>query len=317
MASTNDRFERRLRRFSEGVILNFKEKQFFYPPDLLQYKHVIGEPTPILDSSTPIGSMGSCFAREIKSYLESTGYNYIHYGEGKRSNHGSAAWERVYNTSCIRQEVQRALLGVRPEYYESEDGRVFDLCRKGTFFSSWGEARDEEEAYIKCAKRSFLDSDVFIFTLGLSEVWYDKINCVTLAEAPPSIIYDPSRYVSRLLSPQENIENIRVALEILFNYKPGMKVILTVSPVPLRATFFDRSATVSNSVSKSTLLYAAHIINQEFSNVYYFPSYEITYHLAKEPFGWDGRHVNESTVKLIMSLFTQIFDKSYNDDSYD
>ena len=51
----------------------------------------------------------------------------------------------------------------------------------------------------------------------------------------------------------------------------------------------------------------AHVISQEYANVSYFPSYEITQYLAKEPFGWDGRHVNKTTVDLIMSLFVRTY----------
>ena len=124
-----------------------------------------------------------------------------------------------------------------------------------------------------------------------------------MAEAPPAVAYNPERHRVGLLSPEENIKNIKLALDMLFSKKPEAKIILTVSPVPLRATFFDRSAAVRNSVSKATLLYAAHVICQQYERTWYFPSYEITQHLAPEPFGWDGRHVTEETVNLIMSLF--------------
>jgi hypothetical protein len=300
-----------MQRISENGIIQLKEYQFFQPPELLVAEHLLGSPIPLLDRATPIGSMGSCFAREIKSYLETYGYNYVHYGDGKRASHGSAPWERVFNTACICQEVERALCRESGKgYIEGDDGRVYDLCRKGTAFTSAAEAVLEEKEYIKFAERAFLDSDVFILTLGMSETWYDEVSGVTLAEAPPKPAYKQERHKFRLLSPEENIKNIKKALDLLFTKKPKIKVILTVSPVPLRATFIQQSAITSNNVSKGILLYAAHFVCQKYDNVYYFPSYEITQYLAEEPYDWDGRHVTKPTVNLIMSHFMRTFEKS-------
>ena len=54
--------------------------------------------------TTPIASMGSCFAREIKRRLIQRDYNYItEETHHPASIHASAAWERVYSTFCMRQ----------------------------------------------------------------------------------------------------------------------------------------------------------------------------------------------------------------------
>lgn len=67
-----------------------------------------------ISKATSIVSLGSCFAREIKSWLLRHGYNYL-VGETDKSiwrahevypggrgvpptEHASIAWERVYNT---------------------------------------------------------------------------------------------------------------------------------------------------------------------------------------------------------------------------
>jgi hypothetical protein len=319
MKTTLERYRKRLQRISEGAILKLKSHQFFPPPELLSVEELLGDPMPILGRSTPIGSMGSCFARHIKNSLESNGYNYIHHGEGKRASHGSAAWERVYNTACIKQEIQRAFLQRDSRFTKGSDGRYYDLCRKGTSFVSQEEAGYENDSYIVCARKAFIESDIFVFTLGLSEVWVDAFDEKVLAEAPPPAAYDPTRHSFKLLSPEENIENLRIALNLLLKEKPSMNVILTVSPIPLRATFFDRSAIVSNCVSKASLLYAAHVICEEFSNVHYFPSYEIVNYFADEPFDWDGRHVTETTVDLVFSLFIKTFkiDEDGDSNSFD
>ena len=57
-----------------------------------------------IDECTPIASIGSCFAREIKRRLIQRGYNYVaEETQNPAAIHASAAWERVYNTFCLRQ----------------------------------------------------------------------------------------------------------------------------------------------------------------------------------------------------------------------
>ena len=182
-----------------------------------------------------------------------------------------------------------------------------DPFRKKTVFKTLDEAECECRSYVSAARSALLDSEVFIITLGLSEVWYDKHMGHTFAEAPPAELFDADRHSYRLLEPEENYQNIAEALEILKNENREIEIIVTISPIPLRATFFDRSAIVSNNVSKASLVFAAHKITQEFSYVHYFPSYEITFHLFNEPFEWDYRHVKRETIQGIMNAFEKVF----------
>jgi hypothetical protein len=50
---------------------------------------------------------------------------------------------------------------------------------------------------------------------------------------------------------------------------------LTVSPVPLTATYTDEHVLVATTHSKAILRAAASAVVTEFANVYYFPAYEI------------------------------------------
>ena len=295
-----NKFKKRVRKFSELSILNLRPFQIFPPKDMMSLGIIIPDKNKLIAKNTPVGSMGSCFAREIKMHLETCGYNYILKGD---SLHGSAPWERVYNTACIKQELMRAFNLFTPVYEVNDTGRVFDLYRKNAVFVSRDEANDEQESYVKCARAALLESEVFIFTLGLSEVWYDKISNYVLAQSPPSEIFSIEKYSCRLLSPEENYENLHQAFRLLKEKNPAIQIIITVSPVPLRSTFFNRSVIISNNVSKSSLIFAAHRIAAELSFVHYFPSYEIALFLSEEPFGWDCRHVTRETVSTIMQGF--------------
>lgn len=307
-----EKFRRRMRRISDGAIADLREYQWFHPPDLLEARHILAESVQLIDKKTAIGSLGSCFAREIKDYLQvnNYNYNYIEYGEGRLSGHGSAPWERVFNTGCIRQELERCMHGRTGRYTIGHDSRYYDLARKNAVFDTREDAENEGRYYVECAKAAVQESDIFIITLGLSEVWCDMANEEFMAEAPPASAYQSARHSCRLLSPDENIENLRCALQHLWSTNPALKVILTVSPVPLRATFFPRSALISNNVSKASLIYASHVICDEFDDVMYFPSYEITQGYLSQPFDWDGRHVTKDAVDVIMKLFMTKFGKT-------
>jgi hypothetical protein len=76
-------------------------------------------------------------------------------------------------------------------------------------------------------------------------------------------------------------------------------VILTVSPVPLAATFTGRDVLVANMYSKSVLRAVAEEIRARFDFVDYFPSYESVM-LSPRATTWeeDGVHVADAAVAV-------------------
>ena len=301
------RFSRRLKRITELKILGLEEQQVFPPSALMVPRHLIPQATPLIDRDTPVGSMGSCFAREIRNHLVRNEFNYVQYGEGKDAEHGSARWNRVYNTSCILQEIQRSFGEFTPELLAGENGTFIDPHRKGNRFESRECALEELELYRSEARSALLASKVFVITLGLSEVWFNKTSGAVYAEAPPLDVFDGERDKFKIIPPQENSANLGAALRLLKEKNPDIEIIVTVSPVPLRATFMPRSALVSNNVSKASLIWAAHEVTQQFDYVHYFPSFEIVQYLVNDPYEWDFRHVKRDTVDRIMAVFDDNF----------
>ena len=56
-----------------------------------------------IDKTTPVASMGSCFAREIRKVLIRQGYDYIQEETyHPASAHAIATWERTYNTFSMK-----------------------------------------------------------------------------------------------------------------------------------------------------------------------------------------------------------------------
>ena len=109
------------------------------------------------------------------------------------------------------------------------------------------------------------------------------------------------------------------ALQKILNYindnVPNAKVLFTMSPVPLAATFRPVSCLTANSVSKSVLRAALDEMirdNEELLNkkLFYWPSYEIVKELFVNEFTEDNRHPHPDILAMIMRLFESQYCRS-------
>ena len=85
---------------------------------------------------------------------------------------------------------------------------------------------------------------------------------------------------------------------------PRLRMILTVSPVPLAATAEDRHVLAATTYSKSVLRVAAEQLARQ-GEVYYFPAYEIMMAAGNDYFAPDRRSIVEQGVQHVMSLFSR------------
>ena len=163
------------------------------------------------------------------------------------------------------------------------------------------------------AYRSITRCRAVIITLGLAEVWFDRRHGIYLNVAPRrSLLREmPERFELHVLSPEESYDYLRRALELIRDRgMPGIHVVVTVSPVPLSATYRDIDVMTANCYSKSVLRLAAEQAARAFDFVDYFPSYEsIT--LSEREAAWvdDNVHVTaravETNVSRMVAAYTQ------------
>ena len=272
---------------------------------------------------TPIASMGSCFAREIKRRLLQREYNYIsEETHHPAAIHASAAWERVYSTFCLRQIFEYTFETWQPDlrwWIAPKSGKVQDPYRRTIVYDSLAEAEKDFASHIKHSRRALKQAEVLILTLGLTEIWQDHIDQSVISL--PSGPYvreggDMSRYKFRVSRYAENLENLERIHEIMDKHNPGCKLLMTVSPVNLWATFRQDLDVISASCnSKSTLRAVADEFVARHDNVFYFPAFEmatIYQPLSGQTYFADGRenyHVNKATVKFIMRHFFDYYSK--------
>lgn len=303
--------DKKIRRVKlpEEVILGLGPKQRYPEGSALKPAFLRSGAQGVLSRDTPIASIGSCFAREIKDYLQESGFNYIVTAEGPNARHGSAAWDRVYNTFCLRQEFARALGEFAPAepLWHLDDGRILDPYRKDVQWDSLQEAEAALEEHRRTAREAFLTAKVLVVTVGLTEVWYSKEDGSVFFQVPPADVYDPDKHGFRVSSYDENLANLEEMHRLLKAANPECTLIVTVSPVPLRATFRDENVVVANARSKSTLVTATREFVDRHPEVKYFPSYELVTQVIPEPFTDDNRHVKRTTVHEIMKVFEADF----------
>ncbi len=131
-----------------------------------------------ISQSTPIASLGSCFAREIKRRLLQRHYNYLtEEPHHPAAIHASAAWERVFNTFCLRQIFEYTFEDWQPAlrwWITPESRKVQDPYRRIILYDSLEEAEKDFEQHRKYSKKALQGAKVLILTLGLTEIWQDR-----------------------------------------------------------------------------------------------------------------------------------------------
>lgn len=234
-------------------------------------------------------TMGSCFAQNLRNYLSERGLQ--------------SEWLFVppglNNTFALRNFIDWCLTGER-----STDAYWYDEHAQGGA-TRWTPPA-EHEAY----RRVLRDVSGLVLTVGLAEVWYDTQTEGVFWRGIPRSIYDPGRHKCRVSTVAENRANLSHIVAALRAFRPSFPVIVTLSPIPLKATFDRPSIFTADCVSKSTLRVAIHeLMGEGHEDLYYWPSFEIVRwlggHIEEALFGEDGntRHINRKTVRMILETF--------------
>jgi hypothetical protein len=146
--------------------------------------------------------------------------------------------------------------------------------------------------------------------LGLSEVWYDQVTGEPLWRALPVDQFDPERHVFRVETMAQTLQWLETIERLRARHVPDMKIIFTVSPVPLAMTFRPVSALTANSASKAVVRAALDEFLRNHQEevgrrLFYFPSYELVTNYFLDPYGHDNRHVSATVAAGIISYFVK------------
>lgn len=230
---------------------------------------------PIIDKNTPITSMGSCFADNIRIHLKNNNYNYLMLEPD--CGGFTANWGRVYNTGSMRQIVNYSnnlIFTPIERWWKNKNGSIVDPYRAVKEFENTASAQVDFEEHMQYSRQAIEKSEVIILTVGLTETWRSRQDGFYFFGRP--INPDPNLHEFHIMFYEEIISDLGYIYQTIKAINPGIKLIFTVSPVPLKATFrSDICATSASSFSKAVILSAVHTFCLMRSDTHYFPSFEI------------------------------------------
>jgi hypothetical protein len=265
-----------------------------------------------------IATAGSCFAQEVGKYLAAMpGIGFLR-AEPAAPDQPlfSALYGNVYTARQLVQLFDRAFGRFTPAdiAWRRGDGRYVDPFRPYMFragFATADEVAVARTAHLKAARRVFTDCSVFVFTLGLTETWRAKADGATFPVAPGVVSeeIDPADYEFHNFSYAEIHADLDDFVSRMRAINPDVRVILTVSPVPLTATYTDEHILVASAHSKAILRTACGEIDAELDGVYYFPAYEIITGAFNKGCYYDAnlRTVTRDGIDHVMAAFRQTY----------
>lgn len=255
-------------------------------------KYILTEfpnPRPFIGPNTRVFTMGSCFAQNIAIGLQRQGVpaECVNYSDDINSTYAN-----------------RYFL----EWVEGQQNSLTEPYQQ--FFGA---------PYRDHIRDLITNAGVAVISLGVAPCFFDRKTGAFVSTVKSN--FQVSLRVRdcdfRTTTVAENVENLQTIVRGLRKFNANIQVVITVSPVPLKATFERPSAIVADCISKSTLRVAAHEFQKiEGDSIIYWPSFEIVRwcggHLAQVFGNDDGSpfHVSHEVVDTIIDSFIRTFGTS-------
>lgn len=275
-------------------------------------------------------TFGSCFAQHFSRALIKNGFSWFDAepapefaSESTKSkfNYGvfSARTGNIYTAASLRQWIEWALGNTKTpgEIWEFQ-GRFYDPFRPAIEPSGFASAEElvaSRNVALEALRRAITESSRFVFTMGLTEGWINKVEGYNYAVCPGTAAgeFDISKHEFKNYTFREIYKDMDIAIRLLRRANPRIRILLTVSPVPLTATASGQHVLVATTYSKSVLRAVAGELVDASSSVDYFPSYEI---VSSSPFrgmffGPNGRSVTPYGVDFVMKSFFECLARKF------
>ncbi len=269
-----------------------------------------------------IAVAGSCFAQHVGRALRSNGFsvldeepapNGLEAEVAETFGYGiySARYGNIYTARQLVQLLKDCASGtVRETDFWIRGNRYYDALRPSVEPEGLGsleEAVAHRRQHLRKVKALLGKTDVFIFTLGLTEAWQDIATGIVYPSCPGVIAgrFDPEKHAFKNFDVEEVMQDMIEARSLLKAINPGMRFLFTVSPVPLTATASGQNVLVATTYSKSVLRAVCGALYGKFEDVDYFPSYEIIVSPSTRGFFYEPnmRSVNRHGVDHVMRTF--------------
>lgn len=242
-------------------------------------------------------TIGSCFSDEMGNRLVELKF------EGLINPYGI-----IFNSYSIQKLIERS---IHKKYFTSEDvhqnGEQFFCYDVHSSFNKLTESEilNHLNSILDQVHHQLFNCDVLMVTLGTSWV-YERIQNSEIVANCHKV--EAKHFKKILLSTEENFKNLDLLVFEIIKINPKAKIIITVSPVR-----HIKDGIIENNVSKARLVDALYQLNLKYSQVEYFPAYELIlddlrdYRFYKE----DMIHPTNQAVEYIWKKFVETyFDES-------
>ena len=275
-----------------------------------EFMSIFAEPKFEISQSDRVFCIGSCFARNVEEHMIYRDFDVLSKKiVSPKSEFGNRPTGIVnkYTTHSILNEI--AWLGQAPNWQDilvqsAEGWMDFQLHTDAPVSISRALERRKyinEEYFTRIA-----DASLLIITLGLIETWYDSHSGAHLNVSPSFALIKgyPGRFQMKRTTVAENYDNLVEIRRHVKNVSPKCKMIITVSPVAMAATFSGEDVVQANTYSKSVLRVAAQQLVDAYDDIDYFPSYELAMMSPRaKAFHKDCLHVSEFAIRRIIDAF--------------
>lgn len=280
------------------------------------------DPTVSISPKTLVSTAGSCFAQHIGTWLRRAELNILDAepvprrmspAVGRRFGYGlfSGRYGNIYTPRQMLQLLEDVATGdVDDRFVWKKGDAFFDAFRPGVEprgLRSLEEVLLHRAYHLERTAQLFRNTDVFIFTLGLTEAWADRKTGRVFPTCPGVLAgtFDEAEHVFVNQRYGEIVEDLTAIRTLLHAFNPNMELLLTVSPVPLTATASGQHVMVATQQSKATLRAAAGDFAADTLGVDYFPSFDMvmSHQNGAEAFQANGRDVSPDMVERVMRLF--------------
>lgn len=288
------------------------------------------QPRFALTRDTRVATAGSCFAQHIGTHLRLAGCDVLDAEPApiampdslaKDFGYGlfSARYGNIYTARQLLDLLREVTAGrADPRFVWEKNGRFYDAFRptvEPQGLESAAEVLLLRRAHLRKVATLLQQTDLLIFTLGLTESWADRATGRVFPVCPGVVAgtFDPDQHELLNLTHAQILADLVACRALLKTFNPVMKLLLTVSPVPLTATASGDHVLNATSWSKSTLRAVAGEMSAH-PDVDYMPSYELVTHPAAQPrdgghwFDPNLRSVSAAGVARVMRFFLAAHD---------
>jgi len=244
-----------------------------------------------INISNKILLMGSCFAENVGQLLTGNKFNVL-------INPNSILFNPISIFTALSDYIE-AKIPDKEELF-LHNGLWHSWKHHGSFSSpNTAEILASTELSTKQASGFIKECDYLILTFGSAMIYELKSTQEIVANCHK---VPQTHFTKRLLRMDEIVSGFEKIYAKIIDINPGIKIILTVSPVRYIADDL-----VMNNLSKSILIQSVHDIIGSFNNIYYFPAYEIVIDELRDYrfYAKDMVHPSETAIEYVWERFEE------------